>query len=71
VATHAGSYMRNLIADGLRQSGLTGRLKMRPGKTLSLELPPISGYGPLPDSCWVLLVLAIVAVLASAVAMFS
>ena len=49
-------------------SSFARRLKRKPGQTLSMELPPISGYGPLPDSYW-LIILAIVAVASLALAM--
>jgi hypothetical protein len=49
------------------QRGFAGRFKVKPGQTLSIELPPISGYSPFPESYW-LIIVAIVAVAALAVA---
>lgn len=49
------------------QSRFGGRFRVKPGQTCSLELPPISGYAPFPESYW-LIVLAIAAVAALALA---
>jgi hypothetical protein len=49
------------------QLGLAGRLKVKPGQTCSIELTPISGYSPFPESYW-LIVLAIAAVASLALA---
>jgi hypothetical protein len=60
--------MRNRFASKIRSRlGLTGQFRVRPGQTAAIELPPIAGYGPLPESSWVLVIaLAIVVGLALA-----
>jgi hypothetical protein len=49
------------------QPGFTGRFKVKPGQTCSIELQPISGYSPLPESYW-LIMLAIAAIASLALA---
>jgi hypothetical protein len=55
--------MHDRFASWMRlRFGFPWRLRVRPGQSCSIELPPISGYGPLPDSSW-LLILALAAIL--------
>jgi hypothetical protein len=65
--------MRDRVAAEIRSRlGLTARFKVRPGQSgAAIELPPIAGYGPLPDSSWLLIILGIAAIVALAVPTFS